>query len=74
MNDGFLIGFRVNFPHLERKLIHSDKIDTENDDETEHVLNKDRININAWISLWSESLKCDLGRLRDAHIFEICIN
>ena len=57
MNDRFEIGFLVNFPHFKAKLVQSNKIDTEYDGETEHVLNEDWIDVNTWVGLRSEPLK-----------------
>lgn len=63
MNDGLKVVLGVNFPHFHRKLIHSDKIDTNYDDKREHILNEDWRYVDTGIRLRSESLKSEVSGL-----------
>lgn len=74
MNDRFLISFWVYFPHLKSELVHSYKINTENDDEAEHVLDEDWINVDAGVWLWSEALEGDESGLLRVHFIGLWEN
>jgi hypothetical protein len=53
MDDTFEIVLLINSPHFDGELVQSYKIEEQNDDETECVLNKDGVDVDLRVLLWS---------------------